>query len=642
MFNFNKVITINEFYPILISVSFLPMLAFYIIRFFSEEAIKIRPLFYIALLSLVMASGFYESTFTLIIAIGILSFLIYSIFFFKYSMKKKAFKFSLVAIVIVLSSFWIVPSLWVNTFEGFALAPSTISGASVLVNEINYNHGLTLETLLTFDYPLAGFSLLNQFLGKYLDYFLLSSIGLFLTTQLFILLPRKDKTKNKIKFFDSLVITLFVLAIIDWPYQIFYIHFIFGILFTLTISWEYFILPLWFSIIMGLSISAFPASNILKDKCNKSHRNKIFHKLMRKTSVIIRWAPSIIICILILAYTVPIAEYSGMGVNQNVGLVRSNYVPSKSFINTGNFLSNKTGEGNILELPIIAGDYLLNSTHSNWEVGTPLSYFTCSFTEYRDRAGVNDTLTYPILNNFQQNPKGNLSNYLALFGIKYIILIKNMDTGNYLVNYNLSTFLKLENYFNESRGFRYLKSYGNYTIFSINQTNPLIYASNAYSSNYLDPNNSTIKLYDTFISNRLNYNNNSLFYGLKHNITQVNDKDIRINWKKTGLNEYKVIIKANKTFALNFLMGYSLSWESYHWILKINGKNMKENQYVANLFANGWALPKGNYTADICLSYANEQNITYIVSFVPGVGLILIPAITFIRLRVINISRNKR
>ena len=88
-------------------------------------------------------------------------------------------------------------------------------------------------------------------------------------------------------------------------------------------------------------------------------------------------------------------------------------------------------------------------------------------------------------------------------------------------------------------------------------------------------------------------------------------------------------------------MGYSLSWGSYHWILKINGKNMKENQYVANLFANGWVLPKGNYTADICLSYANEQNITYIVSFAPGVVLILIPAITFIRLRVINNSRNK-
>lgn len=643
MLNFNKLTTINEFYPVLISISFLPLISFYILRFYKGESIRIRPLFYVAILSLTMASGYYESTFTLIIVLGILSIMLYPVMFFRYNKKTKTLKFLILITTIIVSSIWILPSLWVNTYAGFAVAPSTISGTSSLVNEINYGHGLTLEAFLTFYFPLAAFPLLPMALGKYLNDYIYSSIGLFFSIQLFLLLPKRNKLKNKIKYFDSLIFLLFVFALIDWPSQLFLYHFVFGILFTLTIGWEYWIFMFWFSIVMGLAITAFSSSGHNIEKVNIFNDKERFKRIKRKIVITANWIPPIIICILILAYSVPIAEYPGAGVNnQNIGVVTSNFHPSQSLINTGNYLSNHSAQGNILELPIIAGDYLLNSTHPDWQVGTPLGYFTCSYIDYRDRSGDNNTLTYPILNNFQEHPNGNLSNYLSLFGVKYVVLIRNMDTGNYIVKYNLSNFISLEHYLNSSKGFKYINSFGNYTIFSLNNTNQLIYASNAYDQCYYDPGNSTVKLYNAFASNRFNSTNDSLFYGLNRNITHVNQKDVVIKWKKTSINTYKVEIDANKTFALNFLMGYSISWGSYHWILKINGTRSNNEHFISNLFANGWIMPRGNYSAIICLSYANQQNLAYEISFIPLFVLFLISTATFIRLKVMKLIHKKR
>ena len=80
MFNFNKMITINEFYPIFISINLLPLLSSYILDFFKSPSIKLKPLLYISILSFIMASGYYEATFTLIIVIGISSFILFSLF----------------------------------------------------------------------------------------------------------------------------------------------------------------------------------------------------------------------------------------------------------------------------------------------------------------------------------------------------------------------------------------------------------------------------------------------------------------------------------------------------------------------------------------------------------------------------------
>ena len=111
-----------------------------------------------------------------------------------------------------------------------------------------------------------------------------------------------------------------------------------------------------------------------------------------------------------------------MATKQNFGCVSSIYHPSQSFIDTGKFLSNHSFQGNVVEFPIIAGEYLVNSSHSLWAVETPLSAFTSSFLEYRDRVGTNNTLTFPILSQFQTDPHGNISNYLSLYGIKYIVI----------------------------------------------------------------------------------------------------------------------------------------------------------------------------------------------------------------------------
>ena len=632
MFNFNKVITINEFYPIFISISLLPLLSSYILDFYKNSRLKFKALFYIGILSFIMASGYYEATFTMIIAIGVLSFILYSLLNFPGSMKEKLLKTLTIILIIALTSIWIIPSLLFNTFAGFYNAPSTLSGASVLMNELYYNHRISLLSLITFDYPAAGFSILPIILGKDLSYYLWATIALFFLTQLFLFLPRQNSFRNIIKYFDAFIFILFIVGIIDWPVQILLYHFVFGILFTLTISWEFWIFQLWFSIIMGLTITAFLSLQKGTQKNSKLKRNqynitKISQRNIKSLFISCKkWTPAILMCILISTYSIPIAGYQGM----STGYTTSSYHPSHAFVSTGKFLSEHSGQGNILEFPVIAGDYKTTGNHSIWTVSSPLSSFTSSFMDYRDRVGVNNTLTYPIFNKFQAHPNGNLSNYISLYGIKYIVISKNVN-ASFESDYNSSTYMALQDYFNSTKGYSFINSYGNYTIFSLNNTNPIIYASNAYVQNYFVRNNSTLMLYNAFIKNKLTPGNDSVFYGLKNNITNVNEKNVRINWNQTSLNSYDINIKSNISFALNFLKGYSTQWGSYHWLLKIDGEGIDHCHYVSNLFANGWILPKGNYSATIYLSYSELQTITYIVSFIPLIVLLIFPVAMYIK-----------
>ena len=549
--------------------------------------------------------------------------------------------------ILIISSAWILPSLLFNTFAGFYGAPSSLSGTSILLFELNYNHSLALQSIITLGYKLTGFTIIPKILGTDLGYYIGGTMILVFTTQLFIFLPNKANAKKTIKYFDSLIIILFVLGIIDWPPQILLYHFVFGILFSLSISWAFLILELWFALVIGLSVTAFLDSQYIKQGLLASKdkgriKNRNIKRLMKSLFNVGKWLPAILICILVVAYSIPIALYGNEGIQQNVGYITSDYHPSQSLLETGDFLSEHSTGGNVLELPIIAGDYTINSTNSIWTVSTPLSTFTNSYIEYRDRAGYTGTLTFPIFNDFQVSFTHNLSNYLSIYGIKYIVISKNVNTGNYLQNYNLSDYEKYINYFNNSIGYSFVASFGNYTIFAINETNPLIYASNAYNQNFFVSDNSTVQLYNTFVNNTLNSRNDSLFYGLNRNVTSVNLSSVHIEWKQTSLNTYSIQVQSNTSFALNFLEGYSTQWGNYHWDLGINGFGVDKQHFVSNLFANGWILPKGNYSAEIYLSYSNEQNITYIVSFAPTIVLILIPAVTFIRLRVRKILKTKR
>lgn len=636
MLNFNKVLTINEFYPVFISISLLPLLAYYILLTYNSSGINLKYLFYISILSLAMAAGYYESTFTFIIALGILSFIIYAIYAFHSPKKEKAMKSAIIIQILILTSAWVLPSLLFNTFAGFYNAPSSLSGASVLSFELNYNHGLALQSLITLDYPLAGFSIIPKMLGRNLIYYLLATILLFFSTQLFIFLPRKYSVKKIIKYFDLLIIIVFVLGIIDWPEQVLLYHFVFGVLFSISISWAFWIFQLWFSLVIGLSISAFLGMQYSpKDSLDKKKQRKYSIKyninLRKSLSISGKWFPAILICILVVTYSMPIALYGQEGVQQNFGYVTSSYRPSQSLIDTGNFLSEHSGDGNVLELPITAGDYTINSTNSFWAVSTPLSTFTNSYIEYRDRSDAPNTFTFPILNNFQTSYSNNLSKYLSLFGIKYVVISKNEYTGNYPMSYNLTDYEKLISYFNEIPGYSFVSSFGNYTVFELNETNPLIYASNAYNQNYFVSDNSTTMLYDTFVNNTLIASNDSLFYGLNQNITDVSAHNVHVKWKQTSLNTYSVEVQANTSFALNFLEGYSPQWGSYQWALMINGKGVDKMHFVSNLFANGWILPKGNYSATIYLSYSGTQNILYVVSFLPILAVISLGGITYFR-----------
>lgn len=636
MLNFNKVITINEFYPVFISISLLPLLAYYILLTYKSSGINLKYLFYISILSLAMAAGYYESTFTFIIALGILSFIIYAIYAFHSPKKEKAMKSAIIIQILILTSSWILPSLLFNTFVGFSEAPSSLSGASVLLYELNYNHGLALQSLITFDYSLAGFSVIPKMFGGNLIYYLLATILLFFSTQLFIFLPIKYSVKKIIKYFDSLIIIVFVLGIIDWPEQVLLYHFVFGVLFSISISWAFWIFQLWFSLVIGLSVSAFLSiqytqKNSFGEEVKRKKLRKYKISLRGPLSIAVKLFPAILICILVLAYSMPIALYGQEGVQQNFGYVISNYHPSQSLIDTGNFLSKHSGDGNVLELPITTGEYTINGTNSFWAVSTPLSTFTNSYIEYRDRSDTPNALTFPIMNEFQNSYSHNLSKYLSLFGIKYIVISKNEYTGNFFVNYNLTDYEKLITYFDEMPGYSFVSSFGNYTVFELNETNPLIYASNAYNQNYFVTNNSTTMLYDTFVNNTLLTGNDSLFYGLKQNVTDVSAQNVHIKWRQTSLNTYSVEVQANSSFALNFLEGYSPQWGSYHWDLVINSEGVDKMHFVSNLFANGWILPKGNYSATIYLSYSGTQNILYVVSFLPVLAVMSLGEITYFR-----------
>lgn len=642
MLNFNKVITINEFYPVFISISLLPLLVYYILLVYKTSGTSLRYLVYISILSLVMASGYYESTFTFIIALGIISFIIFGVYTFHSSRKEKAMKSAILISILFITSAWILPSLLFNTFAGFYEAPSSFSGASVLLLELKYNHDLALQSLITLDYILSGFSVIPKIFGRNLGYYMFATILLFLSTQLFIFLPGKYGVKKIIKYFDLLIITIFILGIIDWPEQILLYHFVFGILFSITISWAFWIFQLWFSLVIGLSVSAFLSmhnsqENSLDKEIKSKKRRKYIINLRSSLFVVSKWLPAVLIGFLVITYSMPISLYGQEGVQQNFGYVTSNYHPSQSLIDTGHFLSENSGDGNVLELPITTGEYTVNSTNSYWAVSTPLYTFTNSYIEYRDRSDAPNALTFPILNDFQvsyfhnASYSHNLSNYLSLFGIKYVVISKNEYTGDYPVSYNSTDYQNFINYFNDTPGYSFVSSFGNYSVFELNETNSLIYASNAYNQNYFISDNSTTMLYHTFVNGTLNSRNDSLFYGLTQNVTNVGARNVHITWKQTSLNTYSVKVQANTSFALNLLEGYDPQWGSYHWDLMIRGRGEDKMHFVSDLFANGWIMPKGNYSATIYLSYSGTQNIFYVVSFLPILALISLSAVSYFR-----------
>ena len=635
-YNFQELRTINEFYPVFISINFLPLLLSYIMDLFRTNGYSVKLLLYISLISVVMASGYFQATSTLIIAIGIFSFLIYCILNSTLPRKEKVIKFSLVIFIISLGSAWVIPALLFGTFQGFIIAPTSISGPSILMNEMNYFHNNALMSFTTLYYEMSDFLVLPRILGSRIVYYVGVTIGLFFASQLFIFLPKENVYKSAIKFFDSLLFIFFFIGLIDWPPQLLLNHYFAGTVFTLTIYWEFYIFQLWFSIVIGLSITAFLSRNNKKEHITATlPRYKKCLKIKNIQKIVIsplkRYIPAGIIIILLLGYSIPIAEYQQMGIDLPIGFVSSTYRPSESMIETGNFLSQVSNDGNVLVLPITIGEDVINGSHSLWAVNTPLFSFTSSFLEYRDRAFANNTLTYPILTKFQSNPSGNVSNYLSLFGIKYIILSKNTYTFNVPFPYNTSVYERLQKYFNSTAGFSYIVSFGNYTIFKLDQTNPIIYAGNAYDQNYLLSNNSTTCLYNIFTQGKLNYRNDSIFYGLTRNVTGVTPENVNITWKQTSLNTYTIDVKSRIVFALSFLKGYSLSWGNFKWELKVDGLGIDDKHYVSNLFANGWIMPPGNYTATIFLSYAAEQNIVYVVSLSTPVFLILYTGTTYIR-----------
>jgi len=625
MFNFIKVVAINEFYPFLISFELTPLFISSIGDLFFSAKVQIKHIIFLYLLMLLISPGLYEATLAAIFLATVSVFVIYYFIFVQLETKNKLIRLAILVFIILLSVAWILPALIYNTQLGFSSAPATTNGSSSLLYELNFNRHITLFSLFTFYYWPTIFHT-NSF-GSELSYVLKSAneiyfyitIFTFACSQLFIMF-RKGPHVTKIVFFDLVIFALTSTYLVNWPTYFLLNHYIFGLIFSFSISWEYYLLQIIFSVIFGLTILSFGRETNSYSSKNKPNTNLHFPQRTKTSLNLI--GVSLIILALSL-YCLPIAAFPGYVASIGTEIFTSTWRPSSAFLKVGQLLSADSGKGNVLILPIlIGGASSISNTTRYLVVNQPFFTFTDSYIEYRDRAGATNLLTYPIIQEFPNNDK-NFINYLRLFGISIVIIDLNTSANGYYIIGSPEAppfnFTGMEEYFNTTPGSTFIAKYDNYILYAINKTNPLIYASNGYSQKEIDPSNSTLVLYRIYTQPLLNYSNDSLISSVDTNVTGVNSSDVRISWKQLWPDKYDITINAKHPFYLNFLKGYSGMW-----VMIINNSQINKMHYVSNLFANAWYMPSGNYSAIIYFQPLFRQYLAYFVSFFPIVVLLIL------------------
>lgn len=311
---------------------------------------------------------------------------------------------------------------------------------------------------------------------------------------------------------------------------------------------------------------------------------------------------------------------------KNVNLSQVTKIP-KNVTNLADYINKINGIYSVATLPMAA-----NWQSTTWYIGTNVysslinkPVYTGSYTTYNE-------IFFPISTSLYNNYVGSnidnsnisdkdISNGLGVFGIHYIAvqgdaIHKSLCSVCYISSFSFKT---IYSNLNNSNDIKFVKKFGNSSLYENINYVPLIYASNIQNIDNASPQS----VFNLIENKSFNIKNNSVFTtyikGFYNDSNTINASRIE-NFKEPEINfTYNnptmatvKIRNATTPFYLVFRETYGTHWHAY-----INGKLVPLKDHIAvNGFANAWYLNKtGNYTITIYYTQQTYAWIAFAVSF---------------------------
>lgn len=483
-FNFYTLLTGlgGEMLPSILTYYMIPLIFYYISKYVLIGTIVNRYFILSNLLVLIASFGFYNIIYMILFYLVIIIYFGALLIQYDISVKKMIPKFSFSFITFLLASSWAFLSTIYWTFIGLGTHYNLIvNGQSNTSFIVSSYLNSSLFGLLS-----NGFSLLPIYNGLNIGFLLaaviqkaplllLPPILVFLISQIPLFKSIGPKYGNLYKFLDFALLAIFLSGIIAGYIGVYgNYHTFLNYAYVFEIFSSFFILVI-------LEILLLPAYTLSFRNAKPSWTKQLISILLvfflLFSSAIVMFDPTE------MAATSP---YPTADV----------FHPSKQFMEVSNFLSYDTGTNNVLFLPITYGGFGSYGNNSGvYVVTNPFSSSTNNLLLYRARSGTNTSFGFPLAENFPSNESSNISNYLSVLGIKYIILDKNTDYPGYPWN-----FTSVYSALSRSKDFTLLENYNPYYIFSLNSYIPIIYPSQGVASKSI-PTPATI--YGLFGGNKL-------------------------------------------------------------------------------------------------------------------------------------------
>ncbi|MEM3828509.1 MAG: hypothetical protein QXP36_04780, partial [Conexivisphaerales archaeon] len=437
-----------------------------------------------------------------------------------------------ILVITVLSIAWVIQAVLFGSVQAYSYATTTSYQGKIIITEAGLNPLLNLKDLLS-----SGYYVVNSSFGiagpnrmwyapeefirlhPYFAFFTFIPVILSFTYVPFL---RKGWLKRKnltVILFSTFVFYLFTVFIVSKNYLLIPNNLITdGINFSLGPLYSLYPFVIMTAICLAFSVTILQISiskhyskgyqtHFLEDREihhlgvhaskkkirpyeYKVHRQQIKNQGKRTIYLHnprneVNWSIMFIISILVLLFVLPIANNPLENWQyDNKVPISGSFQVNKDFNEVGNFLSAASPYGNVLYLPITVSPNADQQARSSFMIVSP------PFSPYFDGESINEdpgpvstTFAYPLLKNFPSEQMQNITNYLDLLGINYIVV----NTAEYPtwvsapVNefsgggppWNFTFYLKV---LNESSGIKYVTSIGPYYIYKVVNATPMVYS----------------------------------------------------------------------------------------------------------------------------------------------------------------------
>ena len=291
------------------------------------------------------------------------------------------------------------------------------------------------------------------------------------------------------------------------------------------------------------------------------------------------------------------------------------------FENLGLYLHKSAGYNNVVILPVdqaLSGAFYYNNTGEAANIDPLDDYFLGE--------ELSEVESSPMVSNLVHFPSNNITNfanYLALLGVKYVILNTASFPGPGAVAkpwwpypgaypWNYTAF---EYYLNKTPNLTFVKSFGPFLVYKVNPNVPLVYISNGIPANY-----TPTQIFWLYSTGKLH----ALQFSIIDNpsaplCNNVSVNSVNSSFETISSDIYVGHVDAKSNYYLILTQGYSNSWQ-----IEINGTRVNVPHYSANGFANAWYMPPGNYYIRIINSYHYEYIETFLLSLAGLLVLIIL------------------